>query len=171
VIKTKEDVKKESLRSLRPITTMYVICNFCWFVMLFHEWAMVIHGGERNDDLPAIMSGKKQKSYLKLATIVLYFLSSALTPILHFTCSYEMRQGLYVLLHGSRSVTDYTRLVKHEKEERGSATQQKSLNKLNNKRGLLKRTLSKKLEPEITPRSRRIAFQLHRLDEDETNSG
>ena len=48
-----------------------------------------------------------KEGYLGVVSLVLVNLSVALTPLLHFLCSRQMRQGLVIMLGGYISESDF----------------------------------------------------------------
>ena len=51
--------------------------------------------------------GDDDVAWLPFVSLILFNISLALTPILHFMCSREMRIGLLVMLGGYSSLQEY----------------------------------------------------------------
>ena len=99
-----------SINSLRPITSVYLLCNCLWLLSIGYKWSNI------DKDEPYQMFG--YRSYMHVVNLVLVHVSIAMTPLLHFLSSGQMRLGLVVMMAGYTSVSDfknYTGLRKRSK--------------------------------------------------------
>jgi hypothetical protein len=49
----------------------------------------------------------EKKGYLHVVSLILVNVSVALTPVLHFLCSRQMRQGLVIMIGGYINASDF----------------------------------------------------------------